>query len=425
MAAPAPARIREFRCLIGTTFNLTHTNAADVTWAAGTARKPKIISLDASGLEYASEEDPTLYPQHCVSPANIATTRTGNVNFGMWLAGGITAGTANEEATLLECCLGGIEAGAATDAADSTGVHTDIKVYAADIDDNLSVGQGVMVGVKGDGDGGGEARVCSSATAASDFFETTLAFPGTIVDGAQIRIGTTVFYDPTATQKYIDTLMLGYSAEDQLQTIGGAMTFDLEGLAMGELPKINFAVQAADWQEVPSAERDALAPTTAADGGTPAQLRGTGVMRISDNGTSTIANTAFKVSDVSITPNLVYEPVNGMNGINGIEAWQKVSFRPVIEFNVLLEGNADPLPGFYDDFVAGTAKMLHVQFGSTSTAACLIDFPRAYFTAAPTRTTVGSLQAVKCSLHGGGLPPTTAESTANYLANSPMRIHFF
>jgi hypothetical protein len=113
-----------------------------------------------------------------------------------------------------------------------------------------------------------------------------------------------------------------------------------------------------------------------------------------------------------------------MNGVNGIEGWQMVPSVPTLECTVLLEGSTDPLPGFYDDFVAGTAKQCIVQCGSTATKCFAIDMPYCTFDGAPVRTTVGNLQAVKVNLRGL-TQDLTAINTAQYLAKAGWRIHFF
>ena len=113
-----------------------------------------------------------------------------------------------------------------------------------------------------------------------------------------------------------------------------------------------------------------------------------------------------------------------MNGVNGVEGFVQVLAEPIIEATLLLEGNADPLPGMHDDFAAGTAKQILCQWGTTSGKTVAIDMPRCFFLGAPVRADVGNLQGVRVRLRGA-TAAMAAESTANYLINSPLRIHFF
>lgn len=422
-----PERIRELRYLSGTTFKKTHTAADDATWAAGTATKLRITSFDASGLVYAGEEDPTLESQWYHGRPNIPTLRNGVLKFSMFGEGGESDGSANPLATLLSKIMGGLQAGAATDAADSSGTHTTTKVFASGIEGNVAPGQGILGGARGDGDMEAEVRTVSAE--GTDYFEVPMAYSGAPVDTAAIVIGTTVFFDPTATQEYLDFLAIGKSAEDQLQTIAGMGSFTMEGLNPGEVPKFGFEINVADWQEVASGDRDQLEPTSTPSGNQPAVHRGMGGFFLGDNGTTTRA--VYKAANVTVNPGIQYEAVPDLNGINGIGAWVKVAgTKPVVECDLLLEGSTDPLPGMYDDFANGAsstgaqAKQLIVQWGYTSQRCFAIDMPRCYFAAAPTRTTVGGLQAVHVVLEGA-VPDLATESTANYLLYSPLRIHFF
>jgi len=418
--ATALDRVRELRYLTGTTFNLTHTAPDAAAWDIGTSTKLRILSLDLGGLDYSAEDDPTLEGQQHAGRPPIPTTRGPvEVKFGAWAEGGQSDGTANPMATLMSKGTGGLQAGAATDAADSSGVHTTTKIYANGIESSVAPGQGVMVGAFGDGDGEAEVRVVSAEGA--NYFEVPMAYAGAVQDAAQIRICTTVFFDPTATQNYVDLVAIGKSAEDQIQTIGGAVQFGLENLNPGQAPRLAFTVKAADWQEVASGDRATIDPDATPSGNAPATLRGLGQLCIGDNGSTTRA--AYKLAEISIDPGFEYVPVPGANGINGIEAWQLVINKPTITATLLLEGGTDPLPGFYDDFVAGTYKQIFWQAGKTAQKTFAVDMPRAYFAKPPKHKASGQFAAVEIVLVGT-TAPMAAESTANYLLYSPMRWHF-
>ncbi len=418
----SPVSVRELRYRAGTTLNLTHT-APDTaaTWDTTNSTKLRIISCDLSGLTYDAEDDPTLESQFLRGRPKVPTLRKGAIKFGMWAEGAESTITANPVATLLSKIAGGIASpvGSRTMTALTAGSDAD-TIASTNIGAKVQVGQAVLLGVKGDGDGGGEVRIIEAE--ATDSINVAMALSGSMVTNGVIVISTTVFPDPTATQNYLDFVALGHSAEDQMQTIGGMGTFSVEGLNPGELPKIGFEINVADWQEVASGDRATLSPSVTPSGDLPASTRGLGAFLLGDASTNT--RTTFKVADVTFTPGVTYEALPGFNGINGIEGWQMVPSTPTLEATVLLEGSTDPLPGFYDDFVAGTAKQLIVQCGSTAQKTFAIDMPYCVFDTVPIRTTIGNMQGVKVTLRGL-TQDLTASNTAQYLAKAPWRIHFF
>ena len=267
-----PSRIRELRYWPSTTFRTTHVNAATSNWAAsgGDATKLRVISFDGSGLEYTGEDDPTLESQWHAGRAQVPLTRMGTVAFGTWLEGGEASGAANPVATLLSKFMGGIQTGQADDAAEAAGSITVINA----IGHGLSTGMAVLQGARGDSEANAEVRVIVNTDV--NTITAKMAWPVAGASGAAVVSSCTVFFDPTATQSYLDLLAIGKTAEDQIQTIAGMGNFTLEAIAPGEAPKINFSVQVADWQEVPTANRDTLEPGTAASGNQPATLRGAG-----------------------------------------------------------------------------------------------------------------------------------------------------
>lgn len=418
----APFAIRELRYKSGTTFNKTHTAASNAAWDPGTAVKIRAHDISLDGLEYSSEMDPTmrsyLVPQY---PA-IPTLRMGKLAFKAFLEGANSGATASPVATLLSLIMGGVaNPSARTDAVEGGSTTTTINATAHGQTDGMAV----LLGVRGDAQGNGEARVVTNASA--NAFDLLMAITGA-QDVSDALVYSTTVYLRNTTQNYIDFLCIGKSAEDQIQGVGGMGPFKLSGLAPGEVPKVEFDLTLADWQEVPSGERDALSSGTAATGNQPATDRGLGGCFIQDVGTTTRA--AFKISDLSIDPGIEFAPIPDPNGVNGVGGWQLVKAEPSFEFTAILEGSTDPLIGFYDDFANGAlaagaqAKHVLFQFGHTAQRCVAIDFPRSYFTVAPVRVEVGGLVGVKCKMHAtAGAHDETSAAAA--LANSPMRIHFF
>jgi hypothetical protein len=133
----------------------------------------------------------------------------------------------------------------------------------------------------------------------------------------------------------------------------------------------------------------------------------------------------LKISNVKIDPGITFTQIPDITHPNGIGGWVKTAVRPTFEFDVVLEGATDPWPGFYDDFVSrpATGKQLIMQWSHIAGHCCAIDFPLAYFDAAPTPIDIGGLQGAHIVGHGAS--PAYSDSAANALLYSPMRIHFF
>jgi hypothetical protein len=261
-----------------------------------------------------------------------------------------------------------------------------------------------------------------TVTPTADIIEVTMAYSVAPTEGSPDAIvaATTCYFDDSTTQEYIDGLVIGKSAEDQLQWLNGQGGFAFADIGPDQAPRLEFELNVMDWQEVGSSERDQLEPGSAVQGNNPPTVRGMGGFFLGDFGSTT--RTVYKVQDVSINPGVAYEPLPGYNGINGIEGFQKVIDRPTIEFTALLEGGADPLPGFYDDFNAGTAKQMLIQFGTSQQNTVAVSMYKCYFDAAPVRVEAGALQGVRCVLHGESVYDS---NDTDKLAQSPICIHWF
>jgi len=411
----APHALREVRYLSGTTFNLTFTNAAAAAWAAGTATKLRVIGWEPD-FKFESEPDATLQQRVHGAPANIPTIRTGTVKMTTYLDVAQSDATASPIATFLSLMAGGIDNPAArTDAAEAGGSTTALIVTAH----GLVVGNAVLIGTRGDAKGNAEVRSIATVTNANAV-ALTMATSVAAAAADALVYGTTIYFDEAATQKYIDLLAIGKSAEDQLQAIGCMGGFELTSTGPDQVPRCEFSLRVGDWQEVPSGERDQLEPASAVQGNAPPGVRGMGGFFIGDNGATTRGT--LRVSDIKINPGLAFGPMPGYNGVNGIEGWVRVPSRPTLEFTALLDGGADPLPGLYDDFVAGTAKQIMIQWGTTAQHCAAVEFPKFYLDAPPERVAVGALSGVKIVGHGeqAGVAATVGEIGA-----SPIRIHTF
>lgn len=407
----SPSRIREAVYTSGTTLSTSFTNAATIN---GT--KIRLTSIGLDGLTYASEEDQTLDSQLVSNRENIATHKEGALKIGMYLEGAYSNTDSGQVATLMSYSLGGLEApGARTDLVETSSTATTINATSH----GRKVGTAVMVGSYGDGQGNGEVHRVGAINA-NDF---TLAMAlNAAPDNADTMVySTTVFFYDT-TQTYSDWLVMGKSAEDQVQAIGCAGPFTVSGLGPREVPMVEFELMSTDWAEVASANRASLS-STSPSGGQPAINRSIGAVFIGDNGATTRG--LYKATSISINPGITFAKIDDPAGPNYNGGWKIIGYKPTFEFELLIEGNSDPLPGFYDDFAAQpmTAKQVLIQFGHTATRTVAFDFPKAYFDTVPIRNSSGELMGVKISGHGNMVLTGTTSDQA--LSASPMNIHFF
>jgi hypothetical protein len=407
----SPRAIRELRYLSGTTRNTSYTAASNAAWAPGTAAKLRPMDYDASGLVQGSEADTTHQQRFYSRPANIATTRNGSFSFSTYLGAAESDESENPVATLLSKIMGGIAspgAGGRSQTLDSSGTHTTTRIFAAGIDSDAAVGQAVLVN--------GEAR--SITATGSDYVDLNMALSAAPSDGDTATISTTVYLDEDATQEYLDFLAIGHATADQRQMLACQCTgLELQGLGVGELPKLGYSMGVNDWQWVPSGERDALESTSASQGNDPPVNRGLGGLFFGDHGSTTRAAVKGAISGIG---NLIaYQDVPDHTGANGIGGWQKMPIGDGItaSFSMLFDEDMD---GLYTDFNTPTAKQFIFQLGSTAQKCCAIELQRCYLLATPTETDVSGLQGVEVSVSAD-----EGTTTTNDLTRAALRFHWF
>lgn len=417
-----PNKIKEFRYLSGTTFNTDYTAADDAAWAAGTAEKLMITNLDLSGLVHEGLENPEIESSMMAKGAFIPGLRVGSIKVSTYLGAANSDISANPVATLLSKIMGGIAnpSSARTDLADVSGTHTTTRVYASGVESNVVAGQAVKIGTRGDGRGDG--RVYPITATGTDYIDLGMACPSAPNDGDALTFSTTVYFDDTTTQQYIDTLSIGHASNDQIQTLGGMGGFSISGLKAGEIPQIEFDLMVADWREVSvGGNADQLEPTSATQGNRPPVERGLGAFLIADNGSTTVE--AVAIDDLTITPNITYEAIPDPNGVNGIGGFAKVPGMVQASFTTVVgEQSTETIAGLYNDFDSSspTAKQIMAQFGVSDQRCAAIEIPKYYLDKAPTRADLGQLQGVAIEGHGD---VDTTITTA--LGKSPIRIHYF
>lgn len=410
--------LREARFLTGATPSTAYTAASNAAWAAGTATKMRIQSLDDGGLVREVVKDATTQQRHYSSPAVITTTRKGSFSLSMFLGAAESDLTANPMATLLSKILGGIALPlvSRTDACDSSGVHTSTRVFASGIESSCVVGQGIKVGTRGDAKGNAEVRRVTAL--GTDYVDLNMALSAAPADGDAITFATTVYLDPDTVQ-YFDWLLLGHATADQRQAIGCQATgLALTGTGIGELPSVNATFSVADWQWVPSGDRDQLEPTAAAQGNDPPVDRGLMGLFLGDFGVTT--RTAFRGGPIDI-PNLgaSFTAIQGYNGRNGIDGWARVPFADGLTATLSLHYDED-MPGIYDDLTNGTAKQLIFQMGHADQKCAAVDYGRCFVSSDPVPDEIDGLSGIKF-----GVTATEDTLATNDLTLSACRIHFF
>jgi len=410
----SPSSIREVRAIVSSTFATVHANAATDSWALtnDSVHKLRVIAADVSGLEQPGIEDETLQTRFHAKPKMIEGLAKGSLKLTTYAGGAYANVQVGPEWTLAAAAAGGIQdVTNARNAAAGAAVST-VNIAIGSVNTYVVAGQAVLVGVRGDGRGGGEVKPVNAVS--EDHIGLAVATAGAATTDDTVTFSTTVYPDEDATQQYIDALVVGHAAADQVQTIGGAATFTVGGLGIGELPTLEFDVACADWQYAPSGARATISHCTTPKGGSPSFHRGTGVMHVGDYGSST--RTAYKVTDVSFDPGLVYEEVpSPSGGINGVAAFQHMPGSPTLECTILTAED----DGVLDDF-PDTEKAVLLQFGSTATKCIALELPRCYLTARPQRVEVNNLTGWKLAFRG------TEECVAgNDLRSAAWRIHIF
>jgi hypothetical protein len=398
-----PSRIRELRVITGTTFNKTHSAANSATWDAATKLAPS--SVDLSKLEDKGIAKKTLQTRlHSgagVSPA----LRTGSIGFTIPAGVGSANNTAPVEATLASKILGGLYTPAAKSSnCDAECTTTDIFATGH----SAANGGAVLIG--------GEVRRVSNVTNA-DHFTLEMALNSAPVANTVITYAHTAYLVQNAAQEYFDCLAIGWNDADQVQTIGGAATLKVVSKGTDEPPELEFDINVADHQEVPSNERASLTPATAPSGGDAPASKALGGYFLGDWANTT--RSAVESDDWAIDLGVAHEKKPGPNGINGIGGWKKTGGIPKTEVSVLIDSDRD---GLVADFYAKTEKQQLFQWGQTAGACFAVTQPRGVITERPGRVGIGNLQGQRLKVESK--EPTLA-SPANNLYSSAAALHWF
>ena len=386
------SKLQELRTVIGTAFHTTFVNAATDAWNTTNAAKTRCTVIDEGALGQEGIDDESIHSRLYKKLPNHPGLRTGEMKWSMYADGAPSDVAPGDVGDFLEAAMGGMANPTNARSMVATGTCSTTNFTAKSADTYVVPGQAALIGSKGDGKGGGEVKIITAVD--SGGFQYYPACAGAPASGDTAVFSSAAYLDEDATQKYVDTLRIGSDSADQKQTVGGALTVEIEGTAAGELPILTFTSMVADHQYVEAAgDRAAFDHAAAAGGEDPAHDRAIGLVHIGD--AQATARTSRKVSGVTITPNLelIAQPEPG--GVNGIGGWVKGGGVPEAECSILFDQD---MPGLANDYNVGTAKSVIFQFGHEATKTIAFVMPSCYLADLPIREDADGLTAVKIKL---------------------------
>lgn len=366
----------------GTTFNTAFTAADNAAWAAGTATKLRYYDLDLSGLTEDVVSDPAMQTRFDGRNAPIVTKKGGSFKFKMHLSGGSATTDPTTLANLMGACLGGLYSPAAiSDAVEAASTATQINATAHGLKNN----QAVLIGVHGDGGGGGKVSPIEDEdpNADTNAFDLQIALPAAPSADAVIKAGHSLFLKET-DESYLDFLFIGSHSgsgatddPDQIQMIGCAGKCSIGGLKAGETPFVEFEFFPGDWQWVNYADQASFSHTAAVSGGDPINSAAEGQFVIQDTATTT--RNTIKGGDFEVDFGFDLVPIIDKNCPNDIGGWRKVRTDMGATIGVTAYwANLADMPGLYTDLSGGTAKQVLLQIGNTAQATMAIYAQNAY-----------------------------------------------
>ena len=455
-----PERIKELRVQKYTTFNTTflapnvgtgawNRDDISVTGLAVSTRpsttytgKLSVVAVDTTGLDHVAIENAEIQQKMSGNPAPVKGPKQGNFKFTTYMGKAAATIYPPIQAELLEAVMGGRVSPNATtcpSAADrvvpiygASQIYqlTITKANAANIINTalasavVFAGQGVLIGARGDGRGEGQVRIVRDETTNSVTINHPVTAAPTTDD--DIYIGHTVFFDSDATQQYLDWIMQGRQAGDDIQGIASIGKCNVTGLGIGEVPSLEFDLACGSWQWVTTGSVDM--DTTYATEGTSAPTIHEGLFLLTDH-SSTPSTAAYDATQlmscgsVAVDLGIEYVPVEGFNGVNGIDRFQKIRCKPTITCNILIDdafGGTGTYDALYTDYVNGTAKTVILQIGHTPNNCIAFVMDKCYMSACPKHTSMNGLQAVSIQLTG-----TQYSANGNDMLDSPITIHWF
>ena len=158
--ASSPSSIREVRYMKGTTCNVAFGNGAEALWNIldGTATKLRVIAYDDTGLVQEGMPDETIQTRMHATPKTIAGLRTGTLKMTTYAGAAFSNLAEAPEMGLVSASMGGLQSATNARSTTASGTGTTVNVLITSADTYCVAGQAALIGVKGDGRGGGEVK---------------------------------------------------------------------------------------------------------------------------------------------------------------------------------------------------------------------------------------------------------------------------
>ena len=235
----SPTAIREIRVRTYTTFTESFSNAAAGAMNAldGTTDKLRVTEYDPSGLVQENFPDETLRTRFHAQGSSINGLSKGTFTHSMYFGGAWANVDATPEEALLKVACGNqaLPSTARTGTAGANSTTTSLNV--ASIDARIVAGQAVLIGVKGDGRGGGEVKPVNAVS--GDLATLAIATAVAAAEGDAVVYSSTTYPDEDATQQYIEMLAIGHGTADQRQALNCVPTFSISTDRFGCQPCTN------------------------------------------------------------------------------------------------------------------------------------------------------------------------------------------
>jgi len=409
----ADARLREFRYRNSTTFQTAFTNAATDYWNTDNSIKLELTAYDTSGLVQEGLEDDTLKTRLHQKLAPTPGLSKGELSFSTYMTGAPASLEESASGAVLRVLMGGsqLATNARTSSCLAGSTTTNVAVDSAST--HLVPGGAVLVGLRGDGRAGGEARPVNAVGA--NWVTVTVAYAGAPNNGDAVVFADTYHFDETANQEYLETTTIGSATADQRQTIGGAGTFEIAGLESGERPTVDVTLQTSSHRYIPANERTSFTSDTDPDSNSPAFSKSIGQFHLGDFGDPT--RTCYFAGDFTVSPGIEIEEQPRLCGNNGVGGYEQVMSTPTAEATLLFD---EDMVALADDFDAETAKTMLLQLGHVVQKTALIEFPKCYLDNLPEEAVIGNLAGVRVGIHG-------SEDFINgsEISSSAIKVHQF
>lgn len=419
-----------FRLADTTTYSTTFTAANDAEWVSGGGSpatfKARFVNgpIDVSGLEHSRIPDPSVRTRGRGRAMGILDRDKGSFTVELFLNSTLAS---NELLSLLEIAMGGIATPSSEHAAAGGGTHTTSKIYIDGVAAmGVAAGQAALVGVDGDGRGGGEAvTITNVVNDTADYIELSRTLSVAPNDGDVVWFSHTLYPDLDATPKYCDVLMIGDDATspDQINCVGCAITgveFASMNLPDGEMPTVKLTITPGRFRLEPAATKATISHT-AGVGANPIGWAAGGFW-IAPVFSTAQTRGYLLGGKWECNPDIQRQPLLNPAGYAGIGGWRMVPGTATWKFLAYgNEGSTVPLPTYSTDFLDSTDTGYQVmrQYGNAADACFAFAFDKTFLDREPFRTDLNGCLAYQYEGHA------EERATTTDLIAADIKLHFF